>query len=227
MQCIYGRYFFGTCFEILQGEKDKKAGLIDECNPSNSTPDPADGDRDLLHRYRDGQEDAATALYKRYAVRLKRLAEKKTGTKMASRIDPEGIVQSVFRTFFRRVSKGHYEVADGDDLWNLLLVISLNKLRKEATKQRTAKRDISKTQSLLESDANSLAKNDDEAFLVLRLTVEEILSSLSETERTIVELRIEGHDINHIANETKRAKRSVERILQAFRTRLKGAIDDE
>lgn len=166
-------------------------------------------------------------MYKRYAMRLQRLAEKKTDAKMASRIDPEGIVQSVFRTFFRRVSKGQYDVADGDDLWNLLLVISLNKLRKEATKQRTAKRDINRTHSLLESDENRAANNDDEAFLVLRLTVEEILSTLSETERMIVELRIAGHDINHVAKESNRAKRSVERILQSFRTQLKGAIDHE
>ena len=185
------------------------------------------GDRDLLHRYREGQEDAATALYKRYAMRLKRLAEKKTDVKMASRIDPEGIVQSVFRTFFRRVSKGHYEVAEGDDLWNLLLVISLNKLRKEATKQKTAKRDIDKTHSLLESDDEKIGGHDDEAFIILKLTVEEILATLSDVEREIVELRIAGHSVNQIAEKSERAKRSVERILQSFRTRLKGAIESE
>ncbi len=181
----------------------------------------------MLHRYREGQEDAATALYKRYAIRLQRLAEKKTDAKMASRIDPEGIVQSVFRTFFRRVSDGQYDVADGDDLWNLLLIISLNKLRKEATKQRTAKRDINKTHSLIEKDHEKEGSNDDEAFIVLKLTVEEILSTLSVAEREIVEMRIAGHEINQIVESSKRAKRSVERILQSFRGRLKGAIEGE
>lgn len=146
---------------------------------------------------------------------------------MASRIDPEGIVQSVFRTFFRRVSNGQYDVADGDDLWNLLLVISLNKLRKEATKQKTAKRNINKTHALLESDEDKAAGNDDEAFLILKMTVEEILNTLSVGEREIVEMRIAGHDINRIAEKSNRAKRSVERILQAFRKRLKGAIEGE
>ena len=158
---------------------------------------------------------------------MQRLAEKKTHAKMASRIDPEGIVQSVFRTFFRRVSKGQYEVADGDDLWNLLLVISLNKIRKEATKQRAAKRDINKTHSLLDSDEEKVGGSDDEAFLVLKLTVDEILSTLSGAEREIVEMRIAGHDINHISSQSNRAKRSVERILQAFRVRLKEAIENE
>ena len=132
-----------------------------------------------------------------------------------------------FRTFFRRVSDGQYDVADGDDLWNLLLIISLNKLRKEATKQRTAKRDINKTHSLIEKDHEKEGSNDDEAFIVLKLTVEEILSTLSAAEREIVEMRIAGHEINQIVESSKRAKRSVERILQSFRRRLKGAIEGE
>ena len=184
-------------------------------------------DRDLLHRYREGQEDAATALYKRYAQRLQRLAEKKTDTRMAGRIDPEGIVQSVFRTFFRRVAQGQYEVAEGGDLWNLLLVISLNKLRKEATKQQTAKRDIRRTHSLLESDEKHSDGKEDEALVFLKLTIEEILSTLTAPEREIVVMRIEGHEINHIADKSKRAKRSVERILQSFRARLKATIESE
>ena len=185
------------------------------------------GDKDLLQRFRTGEEDAATALYRRYAIRLLRLAEKKTDAKMASRIDPEGVVQSVFRTFFRRVSKGQYEVGDGDSLWNLLLVISLNKLKKEVTKQRTAKRDISKTYSLEDSDQRIVDSNEDEAALVLKMTIEELLGDLSESERQIIELRIAGHDINHIASETGRAKRSVERILHAFRIRLQETIGSE
>jgi len=204
---------------------------VDSCindyaeNSKSGQGDGAPGDDDLLRRFRRGEEDAATALYRRYAFRLKRLAEKKTDAKMASRIDPEGIVQSVFRTFFRRVSKGQYEVGDGDSLWNLLLVISLNKLKKEVTKQKTAKRDISKTLALEESDQRANDSSEDQAFWILKMTIEDVLQDLGESERKIVELRIAGHDINHIATETNRAKRSVERILQSFRGKLQEAID--
>ena len=184
-------------------------------------------DKDLLQRFRKGEQDAATALYRRYALRLQRLAEKKTDNRMASRVDPEGVVQSVFRTFFRRVSKGQYEVGDGDSLWNLLLVISLNKLKKEVTKQRTAKRDISKTFTLDDTDQRMVDSNEDEAFWVLKMTIEELLGELGESERRIIELRISGHDVNYISEETNRAKRSVERILHTFRNRLQEAITSE
>ena len=181
-------------------------------------------DDELLTRCRAGQEDAATALYLRYARRLQNLAEKQTDKKMAVRVDPEGIVQSVFRTFFRRVTVGQYNVADGEDLWNLLLVISLNKLRSRATSHRAAKRDVSKTVSL-ENSQGGHSGNEEEALLILRMTVDEIVGALPDVEKDIVRLRIEGHEVNDIAAQTNRAKRSVERILQNFRKKLKATIE--
>ncbi len=182
-------------------------------------------DDELLSRCRAGQDDAATALYLRYAHRLQSLAEKQTDKKMAVRVDPEGVVQSVFRTFFRRVTDGQYNVSDGEDLWNLLLVISLNKLRSRATRHRAAKRDVAKTLPLDESQ-HTRSSHENEALIILRMTVEEILGGLPEIEREIVRLRIEGFEVNEIAEKTKRAKRSVERILQNFRKKLKDSVEE-
>lgn len=178
---------------------------------------------DLLSRLRDGEEDAATALYLRYARRLQTLAERQTDQKMAVRVDPEGVVQSVFRTFFRRVNMGQYNVSDADELWKLLLVIALNKLRTTATAHRTAKRDIDKTVRLNDSDQKKTAQ-DDEALLVLKMTVSEVVGQLSDFERDIVWLRIQGYEIQEIADRCQRSKRSVERILQNFRKRLSSEI---
>ena len=36
------------------------------------------------------------------------------------REDPEDVVQSVFRTFFRRDSRGEYEIDNDEALWGLL-----------------------------------------------------------------------------------------------------------
>ena len=62
-------------------------------------------DHSLVRRFRHGQEDAPTKLYIRYAQRLHALATKQTSNELARRVDPEDIVQSVFRTFFRRLSR--------------------------------------------------------------------------------------------------------------------------
>jgi RNA polymerase sigma-70 factor (ECF subfamily) len=73
-------------------------------------------DESLLFRFQRGQSDAATALYLRYAKRLHALVSKQRGADLAARVDPEDIVQSVFRTFFRRAAAGHYVVPQGDEL---------------------------------------------------------------------------------------------------------------
>src|SRR3954462_13845992 len=99
-------------------------------------------DRSLLARLRGGQQDAATELYLRYAQRLRALVRARCSTQLARRLEPDDIVQSVFRRFFRRVLQGDYDVPPGEELWGLLLVIALNKIRTEEAFHRAAKRDV-------------------------------------------------------------------------------------
>ena len=99
-------------------------------------PDEAASDCSLLQRLRRGQADASTLLYLRYAGRLHALATKQSSAALARRVEPDEIVQSVFRTFFRRVAQGHYDVPAGEEIWKLLLVIALNKVRAAAIHHR-------------------------------------------------------------------------------------------
>ena len=102
-------------------------------------------DSSLIRRFRAGEDDAATKLYKRYAERLQRLAQRNTALDLTRRFDAEDVVQSVFRTFFRRVRTGLYDLPAGDELWRLLLVISLNKIRTLAVFHRAQKRSVGST----------------------------------------------------------------------------------
>lgn len=184
-------------------------------------------DQSLLRQFRAGSDDAATALYVRYAQRLEHLAVSRVDRKAAVRVDPEGIVQSVFRTFFRRVSGGQYDVGDREDLWKLLLVIALNKLRSEGAFHRAAKRSVTRTEVLQDDvEQRSGAAGEPLSLTVLRMTVDELLGELPDDHRAIVGLRIEGYEVAEIATRTGRAKRSVERVLQAFRKRLQTTLGD-
>jgi RNA polymerase sigma-70 factor (ECF subfamily) len=185
-------------------------------------------DRTLLLRFKKGEADAATGIYLRYAQRLQLLAHSQTGRALAVRLDAEDVVQSVFRTFFRRAAQGHYDIPDGEELWKLFLVLALNKIRGLAAYHRAAKRDVGQTielSNLFEQPDQDLP--DSTAHKILRMTVDDLLGELAEPHRSMVVLRIDGYSIQQIAAATGRSKRSVERTLQSFRLRLCDVLNEE
>lgn len=184
-------------------------------------------DHALINLLREGEEDAAEALYMRYAKRLRLLASRQTSAELSRRVGSDEIVQSVFRTFFRRVSKGQYDAISGDDLWRLFLVMALNKIRGNAEFHRAQKRDVRKTKLASEVDASAgdASGEDEVAYAVLRMTVDELLEKLDPANAEIVRLRIQGHSIEDISKATGRARRTTERVLQAFRENLLKIVD--
>lgn len=186
-------------------------------------------DRSLLIRLQGGSREAPTQLYMRYARRLRALAARKRPSELAAQVEPDDIVQSVFRTFFRRAVTGHYTVPDGKEIWNLLLVIALNKIRSACVYHRAAKRNVSNTVrgAAYEAALQTTSHSDDGSLAVLQLVIEELLSTLPESHRRIVELRIEGHEVQEIASLSERSKRTTERVLQDFRERLAALIDKQ
>lgn len=190
-------------------------------NDNDLGQDRPTSDASLLVRIQAGEDDAATAIYSRYASRLLKLADQNSGDDLAVRIDAEDIVQSVFRTFFRRVSDGHYLIPEGDELWKLLLVIALNKVRMIAEFHRAGKRDISHTKPIGDRDY----ANKSDATQILRMTIDDVLTTLPEAHRLVVRARIDGHEIAEISELVSVSRRSVERILQSFRKRLRQTLN--
>ncbi|MCA9191309.1 MAG: sigma-70 family RNA polymerase sigma factor [Planctomycetales bacterium] len=176
-------------------------------------------DSSLLGRMQRGESEAAYSIYVRYAERLLELARRQTGRELSSRMDAEDIVQSVFRTFFRRASAGQYEIPEGDVLWKLLLVIALNKIRSQASHHRAAKRDVGRTQSLPDAGLHAELESCD-AEKVLQMCIDDLLEDLPEASQQAIRMRIEGYEVSEIAEKTKRSKRTVERVLHAFRAKL-------
>ena len=179
----------------------------------------------LLGQFQAGDQNAANRIYERYAGRLRALARSRFSANLARRVDVDDIVQSVFRRFFDGAAQGRYDIPSDEDLWNLLLVITLNRLRAEEVYHRAAKRDVRQS---LEMD-NVAAKDQptcgrDSAYLLLRLTVREALSAMPEAQREVIELRMLGHDVASIAEKTGRSKRTVERILHGSRSALRDLV---
>ena len=155
------------------------------------------------------------------------LAKKQLAAELSGRINEEDISQSVFRTLFRRLQAGEFSVPEGATIWRLMATIAVNKVRKKGAYHRAAKRDIRKTAQV---DAELLQVWQRDQSLVLselRLTIVELLKDYDEPQRKIVELRLDGEEVQAIATKLSRSKRTIERTLQGFRQRLQRALDGD
>jgi RNA polymerase sigma-70 factor (ECF subfamily) len=202
----------------------EEAGL-----PAEIPLDEGVSDRSLLRRVQGGQPDASMQLYLRYAERLIALVVSQSSRDLARRVDAEDIVQSVFRTFFRRAAHGHYTVPDGEEIWKLLLVIALNKVRAAGAYHRAAKRDMRQTVGgeAFARAMESEQSRDDGAVTILKMVIDELLEGMPAANRRMIELRIEGYEVAEITERVQRSKRTVERVLQGFRSRLEALIHED
>jgi RNA polymerase sigma-70 factor (ECF subfamily) len=186
-------------------------------------------DHSLLERFRAGEENAAALLYQRYAARLRGLVQAQLSSNLARRVEAEDVVQSVFRTFFRHAHSGSYDIPGGEELWNLFLVIALNKIRNQWDYHTAAKRDV--RLEIAASDVrvtlDQLTRDDSAAQSFLHMVVNEALERLPPHHRRVVQLRLEGRDVAEIAQTIQRARRTTERILQELRFRLADLLELE
>ncbi|HLW68354.1 MAG TPA: RNA polymerase sigma factor [Gemmataceae bacterium] len=186
-------------------------------------------DQQLLEELRSGGHEAATTLYRRYAKRLRQLIRSKCSAALARRLDADDILQSVFHAFFKGAKGGCYQVPAGEELWPLLLVIALNKIRTQGSFHRAAKRDIRLTCGLEESHLLKQSVQEletHEPMPLLQLVANEALERIPPSQREIIQLRVAGHEVEEIAQMVGRSKRTVERILQTCRQQLSELLEE-
>jgi RNA polymerase sigma-70 factor, ECF subfamily len=190
--------------------------------PPEPTPEdvPELTDGSLLRRYQTGDETAATDLYLRYAPRLRALARRCCTPNYSGRFDADDVLQSVFRAFFHGARHRAYEVPPDGELWGLLMVLALNKVRTLVGFHQADKRAVRNTAFVPDLDAHPALAADDSAAAFLRLVMDEQMAALPESNRAVIRLRTEGYEVDEIVRATGRSRRTVERVLQDFRARL-------
>src|SRR5205085_299101 len=109
----------------------------------------------------------------------------------AGRFDPDDVVQSVFRAFFHGARRRSYDVPPDGELWGLLLVLALNKVRELIGRHRAGKRSVYHTTHVDDLDALPALTRDDAAAALLRMVFDEHLAGLPESNQEIVRLRVE------------------------------------
>jgi RNA polymerase sigma-70 factor (ECF subfamily) len=183
----------------------------------------ADAVAGLVRRCRDGDADAAEELFTRYAGRLTRLAERRLGRQVTPREDGEDVVQSVFRTFFRRNAAGELRIEGSSQLWRLLVTITLRKVGQKRRRHHAERRDVGAEVSaggaaaFLELAARGPGP-DDVAALADELAA--LGRGMPPQYHEVLRLRLEGHGATVIAGRLGISRRTVHRALEWVKDRL-------
>jgi RNA polymerase sigma-70 factor (ECF subfamily) len=184
---------------------------------------------DLIALWRAGDQNAAQQVFDRYAARLLALARKRISQRIASRVDAEDVVQSVFRTFFHRAKEGRFEFEDQDDLFKLLVRITVHKTLRQVEYHKAGKRDAGMETPQGDDAAAERMKlflsrepsPDTEAAFLDQL--EHFLSQLKPQERRILEMRLQGYSNDEITAELGIIDRRIRRIIE----RVRGLAENE
>lgn len=181
------------------------------------------GDRTLANQCQEGDERAFGAIWERYGQKLINLANSRISKRLSTRIEPEDVVQSVFRTFFGRVQQNRFTFEQENDLWKLLVSMTMNKLRNKVDWHTAAKRNVKSERSIegnsslpsaYDVDGESPSPAAVVAFIDL---LQHFLQGLREQDRQILELRLQDLTQQEIAEQVGCTERTVRRVLERVR----------
>jgi RNA polymerase sigma-70 factor (ECF subfamily) len=138
-------------------------------------------------------------------------------------VEGEDIVQSVFRTFFGRSARGEFQISNAVEIWRLLVTITLTKVREQARRHTTAKRNMNAEDRSTDDAwlANAVASEPGPAEAAALLDqIEQLLSGLPEAYCEMLTMRLEGHSRNEIAEKLGVSRQTVYRVLGLMQQRL-------
>ena len=187
----------------------------------------------LLHwiqGVRDNDAEAIREFCGRYASPLLRLAENNLHDRLRRRVDPEDVVQSAFRTIFRRLQGGEFSFETDDDLWQLLCAVTLNKSRQQARRHTQQKRSLDQ-EIYLDGTANppglpSTQPTPDDAATLIDLVEHFLDSATDEEERTVIVMKLDELSNEEIAHQMQRSERTIRRILARLRSRMASMLEE-
>jgi RNA polymerase sigma-70 factor (ECF subfamily) len=175
--------------------------------------------RDLIARLQAGDDGAAGEVVRRFTRRLAALARTHLDTQIRAKMDPEDLVQSVYKSFFRRQRDGQFDLDGWDAVWTLLVVITVRKCASQAEYFRAERRNPERERGPAAWGPIDREPTPAEA-VALAETVADLLRGVGPADRPILELSLQGYTVKEICAQLGRAERTVWRVRERARNRL-------
>lgn len=190
--------------------------------------------RNLVQGLRAGDHHSGRQFWDQYGPALQRLANKHVSPWLRRRVEPDDVVQSACRTFFRHLQGGEYELADGEDLMALLCAITMNKVLMKTRFHFAQRRDLRKEKAPAPAETGATGPAFDAVApepspadaTEFAEEFQQFLAGLNEEESRIVDLELQGCSQREIAEKLGRTDRWVRKVLERVRSRLRGALEE-
>lgn len=178
-----------------------------------------------MARLRDGDPDAAQALWERYFLPLVASVKRHLWDVPRAAADEEDVALSAFDSFFRRASQGQFpRLADRHDLWSVLLMVASRKARDLVNHEQRQGRDWRRVEREGEGPETSPFDGvpdrelDPSLSAELADSVRQLFRCLGDDElRAIAQRKLEGFTNEEIAAQIGRSLPTVERRLVLVR----------
>ena len=172
---------------------------------------------------------AAEQVFACYAERLVRLAEQHLSQRIKVREDGEDVVQSVLRSFIRRRARGDFRIDGADELWRLLVTMTLRKARAKARRHTAEMRDVraetaADTAWLGETAAREPGPAEAAALVD---QIDALLQGQPPVFGEVLERRLQGDSVTDIAHELGISRQNVYRLLEVLQNRLEKSAAGE
>jgi DNA-directed RNA polymerase specialized sigma24 family protein len=193
-----------------------------------------------LDRLAEGDDAAAEEIWKTYFGRLTNLARRKLEAMPRRIADEEDVALSAMHSFCKGMQAGRFpNLADRDELWKLLVTITIRKAYGQLRHGKAEKRGGGSVRGEsvflrtddFDSDAGGLAgaavsEPTPEMVNMLAENCERLLSDLGDEQlREIARYKLEGYTNDEIAEKIGIVRRSVERKLARIRDKWGSAED--
>jgi DNA-directed RNA polymerase specialized sigma24 family protein len=177
-----------------------------------------------------GDQAAFQKLWEGYFQRLTGLARKRLQTIARGAKDEEDVALSAFDSFFRGAAEGRFpQLLDRDDLWQLLVLLTVRKAANLVKHERREKRGggtVRHASALPTGEgeedgpffADVIGREPDPAFAAqMAEECRRRIETLPEADREVAVLKMEGHTNEEIAAKLGRSLATVERKLGLIR----------
>ncbi len=186
---------------------------------------------ELYQRHCGGEAEATERLFFYFAERLSRLAQQYLSPRMAARIDGEEVMQSAVKSFLMRASAGNFRIENSQDMWKLLVTITVRKAREQVRHHTAERRDIGREVAQPPpGEAAIVDQLTDEPSVSEAIACAEILEQLVRNDppeyARVLELRLADYSIREIAAELGLTRGTVETIVNVLKNRLRRRWDE-